>query len=208
MNRIDQIVARIRESRASAILRTDDESAAEPAMDAAVRGGFRVLEFTLTTPGAFDRIADFSRRADLLVGAGTVLTADQARAAVAAGARFLVSPVVDPLVIEAARELDVPAVPGCSTPTEFLLAHRAGAPLQKLFPAPVGGPDFVRAVRAPLPELRIVPTNGVDETNAREYLRAGAVAVGFVGTLFAPQWIADRAFDRIERRAADLIAAI
>jgi 2-dehydro-3-deoxyphosphogluconate aldolase / (4S)-4-hydroxy-2-oxoglutarate aldolase len=205
---VDAIVERVCAERASAILRAREADVAGPAMEAAVRGGFRVIEFTLTTPGALERIAELSRRPDLLVGAGTVLSPADARAAVAAGARFLVSPVVDPEIVALARELGVTAVPGCSTPTELHFAHRAGAPLQKLFPAPAGGPDFVRAVLAPLPMLRIVPTNGVDETNAAAYLRAGAVAVGFTGSLFAPEWLADRAFFRIERRAAELLAAV
>jgi len=207
MHEVASIVERICAARASAILRVLEAEVAGPAMEAAVRGGFRVIEFTLTTPGALDRIAEFSRRADLLVGAGTVLDAVQAREAAAAGARFLVSPVMDPEIVALAAELGVAAVPGCSTPTELLLAHRAGAPLQKVFPEPAGGPEFVRAVLAPLPMLRLVPTNGIDASNAAAYLGAGAAAVGFTRALFAPEWLADRAFDQIERRAGELIAA-
>lgn len=208
MDKIETIIEQMRSSRASAIIRTSDEAVAGPAMDAAVRGGFRLLEFTLTTPGALDRIAEFSRRPNLLVGAGTVLNTDLARKAVSAGARFLVSPVVDPQVIAVAHELRVPAMPGCSTPSELYYAHRCGAPLQKLFPAPAGGPDFVHAVLGPLPMLRIVPTNGVDQQNAAAYLRAGAFTVGFVGSLFVREWLEEGSFDRIERRAADLLAAV
>jgi 2-dehydro-3-deoxyphosphogluconate aldolase/(4S)-4-hydroxy-2-oxoglutarate aldolase len=202
-----QIVERFVAGRASAILRTSDAALAGPAMEAAVSGGFRTVEFTLTTPGALERIAEFSRRPDLIVGAGTVLTPQQARDAVAAGARFLVSPVLDLDVVALASALGVAAIPGCGTPTEFWQAHRAGAPLQKLFPAPAGGPAFVRSLLAPLPDLRIVPTNGVDAANAGEYLRAGAVAVGFTAALFDPAWLDDRAFDRIEHRAAELLRA-
>lgn len=205
---VEAIVERISASRASAILRARDAEIAGPAMEAAVCGGFRVVEFTLTTPGALERIAEFCRRPDVLVGAGTVLSPADARAAVAAGARFLVSPVLDAEIVALAAELGVAAIPGCSTPTELYLAHRAGAPLQKLFPAPAGGPDFVRAVLAPLPMLRMVPTNGVDQTNAAAYLRAGAIAVGFTRALFAPEWLQHRAFDAIERRAAELLAAV
>jgi 2-dehydro-3-deoxyphosphogluconate aldolase / (4S)-4-hydroxy-2-oxoglutarate aldolase len=194
--------------KTSAILRTRHAEAAAPAMDAAIRGGFRIVEFTLNTPGALECIAEFSRRDDVVVGAGTVLSVEDARAAVRAGASFLVSPVIDTEVIEAAATLGVAAIPGCHTPTEMLAAHRAGAPLQKLFPAPAAGPDWVRAVLAPLPFLRIVPTNGVTGENARAFLDAGCFAVGFVGSLFDPADLAERRFDRIAERARTLLARV
>ncbi len=203
----DQFVAFLRSVGASAILRTEIEEAAGPAMEAAVRGGFQVVEFTLTVPGAHERIAEFARREELVVGAGTVLTPEDARRAVAAGARFLVSPVVDEAVIETAHELGVAVMPGCHTPTEMLRAHRAGAQLQKLFPAAAGGAGYVRACRGPLPFLRIVPTHGVDRNNVGEYLAAGSHAVGFVAPVFDPGDLAAGRFDVIENRARALIAA-
>ena len=150
----------LKEVRATAILRTDIEEAAAPAMEAAVRAGFRAVEFTLTTPNAFSLIEDFARRDGLVVGAGTVLTPEDAKRAVEAGARFLVSPAMDEDVIRAAVSLNVAMMPGCHTPTEMLAAHRAGAPLQKLFPAPGIGPAYVKACLDPMPFLRIVPTHG------------------------------------------------
>lgn len=204
----EDLVERFARERASAILRTSLAQAAGPAMDAAVRGGFRIVEFTLTTPGALERIEEFSRNPDLLVGAGTVLDVESARAAVRAGARFLVSPVVDEDVIETARTLDVLPVPGAHTPTELLRAHAAGAPLQKLFPAPAGGPSYVRALLGPLPFLRIVPTSGVDRSNAAEYLAAGAWCVGFVSTLFDPADLREGHFERVERRARELLSSV
>jgi len=194
--------------RASAILRTDIAAAARPAMDAAVRAGFRVVEFTLTTPDAFDLIAEYSRNEDLVVGAGTVLTPEEARQAVKAGARFLVSPVVDEAVIEAALSLEVAAMPGCHTPTEMLRAYRAGAPLQKLFPAPGNGPAYVRSCLGPLPFLRLVPTNGVDADNADAFFAAGAYAVGFVAPLFDGPALAEGRFDDVERRGRRLLKAV
>jgi len=115
--------------KASAILRTNDQEKAARAMDAAIRGGFRVIEFTLTIPGVFELVQDYSRREGLLVGTGTVMDADEARLSVESGAQFLVAPVVDEAVIEAARELGVACMPGTHTPTEMLRAHRAGAQL-------------------------------------------------------------------------------
>jgi len=204
----DEFVAVLGESRASAILRTGSRGAAEAAMEAAVRGGFRVIEFTLTTPGALDLIGDFAGRADLVVGAGTVLTPDEARSAAEAGSRFLVSPVVDEAVIDAGRRLGMAVMPGAHTPTELLRAHRAGAPLQKLFPAPASIPQFIRSVLGPMPFLRIVPTNGVDANNAAACLEAGAFAVGFTTALFDATDIARERFDRIEERARGLLAKL
>ena len=205
---IDDFAGSLWRERATAILRASNADAARHAMNAAVDGGFRILEFTLTTPDALDLIREFARRPGLVVGAGTVLVAEQAEAAVAAGARFLVSPVVDEAVIRRARELGASAMPGTHTPTEMLQAHRAGAPLLKLFPAPAGGPAYLRSVLAPLPFLRIVPTNGVDEQNAAEWLRAGAFAVGFVASLFDAQDMAEQRYDRIRDRARRLKAAV
>ena len=194
--------------RASAILRTDDPDRAARAMEAAIRGGFRIVEFTLTIPDAYELIAEFSKQPGIVVGAGTVLEPEEARAAVEAGARFLVSPVVDEVVISAARALGVAAMPGTHTPTEMLRAHRAGAQLQKLFPAPAGGPLWLRSVLGPLPVLRVVPTNGVDAENAPEWLAAGAFALGFVATLFDPADLEARAWGRIEDRAASILERV
>jgi Entner-Doudoroff aldolase len=206
--RPDDFVRFLRDARASAILRTPHGERAIPAMEAAARAGFRVLEFTMTIPGVLDAIEAFARRPGCVVGAGTVLTIADARAAVGAGASFLVSPVVDEAVIEAAAELGVAAIPGCSTPTELLRAHRAGAPLQKLFPAPGIGPAFVKAVLGPLPFLRIVPTHGVTAENVHEWFTAGVHAVGFVAPLFAPEDIEAQRYDRIEERGRKLLAGL
>ncbi len=195
------------EQRASAILRTDLPDAVAPAMDAAIRAGFRICEFTLTVPHAFEHIAAFSKRDGIVVGAGTVLTVADARRAVEAGARFLVSPVVDEAVIEEASRLGVAVMPGTHTPTEMLRAHRAGAALQKLFPAPGIGPAYVKACLGPMPFLRIVPTSGVDASNAAAYFAAGAFAVGFVAPLFDAADLAAGRFARIEQRGRELLAA-
>ena len=201
-------VTRLGALKATAILRTDLESAVTPAMEAAVRGGFRIVEFTLTTPGALEHIEEFSQREGLVVGAGTVLTVEDARAAVERGARFLVSPVMDRAVIREAANLGVAMMPGCHTPTEMLEAHRAGAPLQKLFPGPGMGAATVRAILGPLPFLRIVPTSGVDETNAAAYLEAGAHAIGFVNPLFDPEDVRAGRFGRIEERARRILESL
>lgn len=200
----------IREARAIAILRTNDHdhATARNALAAAVRGGFRVLEVTLSTPGAIEIIADLARDDRLLVGAGTVLTGAHARAAVEAGARFLVSPVLDVEVVAEVTRLGAVMMPGCATPTELWKAHRSGAALQKLFPSPAGGPSWLREVLQPMPFLRVIPISGIGVDNAAEWLAAGAFAVGCVNALFPPDEIAAHAWDRIEARARALRAAV
>lgn len=189
------------QERGSAILRCNDQEVAFQAMEAAARGGFRILEFTLTVPGAYELIEEFSRRDGLVVGAGTVLDVESAERAVASGARFLVSPVTDPVVIGTCTSLGVAAMPGTHTATEMLAAHRAGAGLQKLFPAPGLGPAYVSACLGPMPFLKIVPTNGVTLENTRNWLDAGAHALGYVNPLFEPEDLARKDFDAIEERA-------
>jgi Entner-Doudoroff aldolase len=203
--RRQQAVDRIIAQKVSAIIRTHDQALAADAMSAAVAGGVRIVEFTLTTPGAMELIARFAENPDLLVGAGTVLTVDQARAAVDAGARFLVSPVCDPVVIGEAARLGAASIPGTCTPTEMQAAHRAGADFVKLFPAQADVIDFVRSVLGPLPHLRIFPTAGISIENFTDVIRAGAVGVGFVRPLFAPDDLARRDFASIEKRAADIM---
>jgi 2-dehydro-3-deoxyphosphogluconate aldolase / (4S)-4-hydroxy-2-oxoglutarate aldolase len=199
------LVSEILSRRLSAIIRTEDQSLARDAMGAAVEGGFRLVEFTLTTPGALELVAEFAARPGLLVGAGTVLTPEQAGAAVDAGARFLVSPVTDRGVIAAAHALGVPMIPGAFTPTEMYRAHLAGADLIKLFPAPADVPSYIASVKGPLPELRIWPTNGVTAENVASVLGAGAAGAGFVQPLFEPAALAARDFNAIRRRAETII---
>lgn len=193
--------------KASAILRTNSQEKAALAMEAAVRGGFRVIEFTLTIPGVYELVQDFSQREGLVVGTGTVMVETEAQKSVEAGACFLVSPVVDDVVISAARDLEVACMPGTHTPTEMLWAHRAGAQLCKLFPAPANGPDWVRSVLGPMPYLKIVPTNGVDEHNAADWLAAGVFAMGFVTPLFVAADMEAGNWDAIEARARRCLAA-
>jgi 2-dehydro-3-deoxyphosphogluconate aldolase/(4S)-4-hydroxy-2-oxoglutarate aldolase len=204
----DSFVERLGHEKASAILRTDNQEKAALAMEAAIRGGFTILEFTLTIPGAYELVQDFSGREGMVVGTGTVMDAEGVRKSVDAGARFVVSPVVDEVVIEAAADLGVASMPGTHTPTEMLRAHRAGADLCKLFPAAAGGPAWVKSVLGPMPYLKIVPTNGVDEHNAGDWMRAGCFAAGFVAPLFVAEDIANNRWDEIEARAARCLAAV
>ena len=193
----------------SAIVRTDDQSVAEQAMAAAVEGGFKVIEFTLNTPGALELITQFrSMDESLLVGAGTVMTPQAAKEAVNAGAQFIVSPVCDPAVIREAGEMGVVSIPGTQTPTEMQHAHETGADFVKLFPAPPNVAEYIRYVLGPQPHLKIFPTSGVNLDNMLEVLEAGAAGVGFVGPLFDPQSMRNRNFDDIRERAEKIVALL
>ncbi|WAS93806.1 bifunctional 4-hydroxy-2-oxoglutarate aldolase/2-dehydro-3-deoxy-phosphogluconate aldolase [Nannocystis punicea] len=200
--------AALAQHRAVAIMRATSRDHAAAAMWAAVEAGFRVLEFTMTTPGAASLIEEFARDARLTVGAGTVMDPESADEAVRAGARFLVSPVIDERVVARARALGAAAVPGCFSPTELWRAHAAGAAAQKLFPSPGDIAAFVRSVLGPMPFLNIVPTNGVDAANAAAVLQAGAVGVGFTTPLFSPALVQAGDLTAIGERAATLLAAV
>jgi len=166
-------------------VRLPDAAGVVDACRAAARGGLRVLEITLTTPGALDVIRELAGQEDLVTGAGTVLTVEEARAVAEAGGVFAMSPVFVPEMVDEIHRLGLLAVPGAASPTEILAAHRRGARLVKVFPAgPLGGPEFLRTVRGPLPDIPLVPTSGPTSDTIAEYVAAGAVAVGVGGEVF------------------------
>ena len=208
MNERTATVSEILTRRVSAIIRTRDRQLARDAMQAAVDGGFTLIEFTLTTPGALQLISEFAQEDELLVGAGTVLTIEDARAAVDAGARFLVSPVCDPVIIAEAGSLNVAVIPGTFTATEMQAAYRAGADLVKLFPTPADVPAYIASILAPLPHLRIYPTNGVTVGNVVQVLQAGAAGAGFAKSLFEPAWLTERDFAAIRAHAAGILQRV
>jgi 2-dehydro-3-deoxyphosphogluconate aldolase/(4S)-4-hydroxy-2-oxoglutarate aldolase len=161
-------------------------------------------------PGAIELIAQLARGLpdELLVGAGTVIDADTARRAIDAGARFVVGPVFRRDVIDACHERGVPAMPGCFTPTEILDAWEAGADIVKVFPSTSLGPAFIKDVRAPLPQLKLMPTGGVSIENAADWLRAGAVAVGVGSALVDAKSVEAGDFAAITQKAARLMASV
>ncbi len=202
------ILERIRTERICAIIRALEEEVARDAMDAAVEGGFRFVEVTFNTPGAERLITRLAKRSELLVGAGTIMNVDEVDRAVGAGAKVIVSPIFDPAVVAAAGAHGCVTIPGTFTPTEMVTARRGGADLVKLFPAPANVADFIKSVLAPLPELGIVPTAGVTESNFVEILDAGAVAVGFVRSLFVPSELASKSYRAIETRARSIVERV
>ncbi len=191
------------QTRLIAIVRAD-AGADLPAIAGALRrGGIEAIEFTMNTPGALEAVracAD-TMGGDTLIGAGTVLRPAQAIDAAHAGARFLVSPVVNPDVIEAAHAAGCVAIPGAYTPTEMAQAEAFGADLVKLFPANTLGPEYVRNVLAPLDPIELVPTGGVSVENAVAYLDAGAAALAVGSSLTRPEWVAAGDYDAMEQAA-------
>ncbi len=204
-----------REAREARIQRTLDELLADgvvvcirfrdgsltlDASRAVVRGGLRVLEITMTTPGALEMIATLSPERGLVVGAGTVLTAGAVEEVAKAGGRFVMSPVFDREVVDAAHARGLLAIPGAATPAEILAAHRHGARLVKVFPSgALGGPAFLRALRGPLPDLPIIATSGPTCETIAEYVAAGALAVG-VGSEIFPDGFTPEGAERAARR--------
>jgi 2-dehydro-3-deoxyphosphogluconate aldolase/(4S)-4-hydroxy-2-oxoglutarate aldolase len=204
------VMRRLTAHGAIAVVRLHDAEAAVMASDAVHAGGVSAIEVTLTTPGALRVIERLSAREGMLVGAGSVLDADAARDAIAAGARYLVSPVFFPGLVEIGHDADVPVLLGAFTPTEILAAHRAGADAVKVFPSDALGPAFIRGVLGPMPFLRLVPTGGVTPENVGDWLRAGAAAVGLGGALVDPGLVAAGDFAALTeraRRVADAVAA-
>jgi 2-dehydro-3-deoxyphosphogluconate aldolase/(4S)-4-hydroxy-2-oxoglutarate aldolase len=206
----DTVLDKFAQIRACAVLRTATSEACPKAMAAAIDGGFKIVEFTLTTPDCLQHLADFRTKydGDVMVGCGTILTPEDAANAVDAGSEFIITPVMLPDVIEWCAERNIVCVPGCQTPTEMVNAYRHGAPLQKLFPGVAGGPGWVKAVSSALPFLSINPTSGVDLDNAGDYLRMGAASVGLVAPLFDPAAIAKGDFEQIAKNAAKVMANV
>jgi 2-dehydro-3-deoxyphosphogluconate aldolase/(4S)-4-hydroxy-2-oxoglutarate aldolase len=195
--------AELTDTGVMAIARAASASLVAAAVERLVDAGVTCIELTLTMPDAVASIASLSRRfaTRAVIGAGTVLTADQARACVDAGARFLVAPSAVPDVLEFAVDNGIPCLPGALTPSEIVTAWQAGAAAVKLFPASLGGPSYLRDVRAPLPHVPIVPTGGVRLDDVATFVTSGAVAVGLGTPLFGDA-LAGGDLDALATRAA------
>lgn len=196
-------VALIHETGVVAIMRAESSDQLLAAADAIKAGGVNAIEVTMTTPGALDVISQAVARyaTDVLFGVGSVLDPESARAAILAGAQFVVCPTLNIETIQLCRRYSVPVMPGAYTPTEILTAWEAGADIVKVFPASVGGPAYVKAVKAPLPQVRLMPVGGVDLDTTADFIRAGCDVVA-VGSALVNQKLLDaRDFDTISERA-------
>ncbi len=209
MSRHD-IVSKITQEGAVAVIRMSDPGRLLKVAEAVLKGGISSIEITMTTPGALDVIQTCSQEMGekVLIGVGSVLDAETARLAILAGARYVVSPVFVPAVIEMAHRYDVPAMPGAFTPTEILCASQAGADIVKVFPADVVGMPFFKAVKAPMPHVNLMPTGGVTLTNGGDWIKAGACAVGVGSALLDKKAIASGNFELLTENARTLRASI
>ena len=193
----------IEESGVIAIMRAQSSDQLLQAADAIQAGGVQAIEVTMTTPCALEVIAEARKRygAELLFGAGTVLDSETGRAAILAGAQFVVAPTLNPGLIELCRRYSIPVMPGAYTPTEALTAWEAGADIVKIFPAEVGGPAYLRAIRAPLPQLKLCPVGGVDLDTAADFIKSGAACLGVGSALINQKLLDSGDFAELTRRA-------
>src|SRR5947209_6371068 len=206
----DSSLRRVLDAGIVAVVRAPDGARLVEVIRALADGGVTVAEVTFTVPDAIDVLRQARRELGgrVLLGAGTVLDAETARAALLAGAEFLVAPTLNRDVIRLCRRYDKLVMPGAFTPTEILTAWEAGADVVKVFPADVVGPAFFKALRGPLPQVRLMPTGGVDLTTAPAFLRAGACCLGVGGQLVEPKAVAEHNFDRIRDLARQYVAIV
>jgi 2-dehydro-3-deoxyphosphogluconate aldolase / (4S)-4-hydroxy-2-oxoglutarate aldolase len=198
------VLAALRESGVVAVIRTENPGDLVAVARALARGGVRFIEITLTVPGALEIIRDaVAQLADerVFIGAGTVLDATTARAAILAGASFVVSPGFDADTVKLCNTYGVVVMPGAYTPHEILSAWKGGADVVKVFPADLGGPDYIKTVKEPLPQIELLPTKGVDTKTAGAFLKAGAIAVGAGSALVSKALIAAKDYARITENA-------
>ena len=204
----DAVLEAIAASRIVAVVRAESAEQASAAAAALEEGGITAVEIALTTPDAATAIQEIrTTQPKLLVGAGTVLSSDDVTASVQAGAMFVVSPGHSLEVLDAARQAGLLAIPGVLTPTEVQRAQGL-APLLKLFPAGLGGPDLLRALRGPFPDVRFMPTGGVQIDNLGEWFAAGAFAVGAGTDLCPPDALRRGDFGAVTERARAYVAAV
>lgn len=198
-----EVSAAIRETGIVAIMRANNSDQLLAAADAVKAGGVNAIEVTMTTPGAIRVIEQATAKygEEVIFGVGSVLDPETARAAILAGAQFVVCPTLKVSTIEICHRYDVPVVPGAYTPTEALTAWEAGADMVKIFPSSVGGPKYIKALKGPLPQIRFVPVGGVNLENTADFIRAGSEAVGVGGSLINQKLLDDQEFDTITQNA-------
>ena len=184
------VIEKLKESKLVPVLRAPSQEEGLRMAQALVLGGVKVLEVTMTVPGAIDLIAELcqSLPENVLIGAGTVLDPGTAARCRDAGAKFIVSPALNLATVEWCKAEGIACAPGCLTPTEILTAHQAGADLIKIFPADaVGGANYIKALKGPFPNIEFMPTGGVNLATIRGFFEAGAVAVGVGSNLVNPK---------------------
>ena len=175
----DEVISRITSDGVIPVIRASSKEEALAVIEAIVAGGITTLEVTMTVPNAVELIEDLSSRAELLIGAGSVLDPETASDCINAGATFIVSPATNFDTILYCNEAEIPIMPGALTPTEIVNAWDAGADFVKVFPADsMGGAKYLKSLKAPLPQIKLIPTGGVSQSTAADFIRAGAEAIG------------------------------
>lgn len=203
-------VARIEAAKIVAVVRAADADSAVDICKALLAGGVNVLEVTFTVPNALAVISKLNEQLgnDCVLGAGTVLDTETARAAILHGAQFVVSPTLNIDLIRMCKRYGKAVMPGAYTPTEILTAWEAGADIVKVFPADIGGPAFFKAVRGPLPQVKLMPTGGVNLKTARAFLDAGAVALGAGSSLISKDAVAAGDMASITAKAQEFVQVV
>ncbi len=204
------IVHEIESTGLIAVIRVASSEELIGVVNALRQGGVTCIEVTMTTPGALEVIRS-SRQAvgdAAAIGAGTVLDAETARAAMLAGAQFVVAPGLDLSTIEICKRYGVPVIPGAMTPTEIISAWQAGADMVKVFPTSVLGAKFIKDIRGPLPQIKLVPTGGVNLETAGDFIRAGAAALGVGSSLVTKEAVRNRDFELLKTTAAEFLKRI
>lgn len=198
-----EVLDRIRDVGVVAILRANSSDQLLAAADAVKAGGVNAIEVTMTTPNALDVIRQATSKYgdEVIFGVGSVLDPETTRAAIMAGAQFVVCPTLNLQTIEMCRRYSVPVVPGAYTPTEILAAWESGADAVKVFPASVGGPQFIKAIKGPLPQIKLVPVGGVNLDTTADFIRAGADFVGVGGSLVNQKLFTEKNIDKITENA-------
>jgi len=204
-----EIIARLIDPGIIAVVRAPETARVPPLSEALLAGGVLAIEITMTTPNAIGAIREARARLGdrALIGVGTVLDADTCRAAIEAGAEFVVTPICRTELVAIAHAADRVVMLGAYTPTEAQCAYEAGADFIKIFPADTLGPAYIKALRAPLPHLKMVPTGGVDVNNVADFLKAGCAAVGAGSSLVSSKWIQERNWAEVTRKATAFVAA-
>lgn len=204
------ILSRLIEEKIVAVVRLDSGDRLVKVAEALKAGGISAIEFTVPTPNSLEMIKQASSHFgdEVLMGAGTVLDPETARVAILSGAQFIVTPTLNPKTIELCRRYGKPIIPGALTPTEIITAWETGADMVKVFPANTMGPGYIKAVLAPLPQIRLVPTGGVSAENAAQFLKAGATALGVGGNLVSKQAVASGDWAAITTEAQKLVQAV
>jgi 2-dehydro-3-deoxyphosphogluconate aldolase/(4S)-4-hydroxy-2-oxoglutarate aldolase len=204
-----EIISLLKDPGIIAVVRAQKQEQVIPLTEALIAGGVIAIEITMTTPNAIDAIRDASSRfgKQALIGVGTILKKTDCQAAIDAGAEFVVSPICRTELVPIAQAADKPIMLGSYTPTEAQTAHEAGSDFIKIFPADTLGPGYIKALKAPLPHLQIVPTGGVDAANVAEWFKAGVAAVGAGSSLVSATLLSEGNWRELTRRAEQFVKA-